>query len=46
MAEDSLRLGKELPPAYWRYARRWEMLGYPAFVAMIAIFFLMVLKPA
>jgi uncharacterized membrane protein len=46
MAEDSLRLGKELPLAYCRYARRWEMLGYPAFVAMIAIFFLMVLKPA
>ena len=46
MAEDCLRLGKELPPAYWRYARRWEMLGYPAFVAMIAIYFLMVLKPS
>jgi uncharacterized membrane protein len=46
MAEDSLRLGKPLPEAYWRYARYWEMLGYPAFVAMIAIYFLMVVKPS
>jgi uncharacterized membrane protein len=35
-----------LPPAYWRDARRWEWLGYPAFVAMISTYFLMVLKPA
>lgn len=35
-----------LPPAYWRYARIWEYLGYPAFVAMVAVYFLMVLKPA
>jgi uncharacterized membrane protein len=34
-----------LPPAYWRYARIWEYLGYPAFVAMVAVYFLMVLKP-
>jgi len=37
--------GTELPRAYWRYARRWELLGYPAFAAMAAIYFLMVLKP-
>ena len=35
-----------LPPAYRRYARRWEALGYPAFVAMLAVFYLMVAKPA
>lgn len=34
-----------LPDAYWRHARRWELLGYPAFVAMLAIFYLMVNKP-
>jgi uncharacterized membrane protein len=45
IAEDALRLGKELPAEYWRYARWWESLGYPAFVAMIAIYFLMVVKP-
>jgi uncharacterized membrane protein len=33
------------PALYWRYARWWEGLGYPAFVAMLAIFYLMVAKP-
>lgn len=33
------------PPLYWRYARRWEALGYPAFAAMLAVFYLMVAKP-
>lgn len=35
-----------LPPLYARYARRWEALGYPAFVAMAVVFYLMVNKPA
>jgi len=35
-----------LPPQYWRYARWWEALGYPAFVAMAVVFYLMVNKPA
>ena len=34
-----------LPPLYWRYARWWEALGYPAFVAMAVVFYLMVNKP-
>ena len=34
-----------LPPFYWRYARWWEALGYPAFVAMAVVFYLMVNKP-
>ena len=34
-----------LPAAYWRMARWWEGLGYPAFVAMLAVFALMVMKP-
>ena len=34
-----------LPPLYWRYARCWEALGYPAFVAMAVVFYLMVNKP-
>ncbi|WP_296225726.1 DUF2269 family protein [Ralstonia sp. UBA689] len=36
----------ELPPTYWRDARFWEWLGYPAFVAMVIVYFLMVTKPA
>ncbi len=35
-----------LPPLYWRYAHWWEALGYPAFVAMAVVFYLMVNKPA
>ena len=34
-----------LPAQYWRYARRWELLGYPAFIAMLAVYWLMVHKP-
>ena len=35
-----------LPALYWRYARMWECLGYPAFVALLVVYFLMVSKPA
>ena len=35
----------ELPDVYWRYAKRWELLGYPAFVAMLVIYYLMAAKP-
>jgi uncharacterized membrane protein len=34
-----------LPARYWEYARYWEWLGYPAFLAMFAVYGLMVLKP-
>ena len=34
-----------LPSLFWRYARYWEMLGYPAFVAMLVIYWLMINKP-
>jgi hypothetical protein len=34
-----------LPPLYARYQRYWELLGYPAFVAMVVVFWLMVNKP-
>ena len=34
-----------LPAMYWRYARYWEMLGYPAFAAMMGVYWLMVVKP-
>lgn len=37
---------RELPARYWQLARRWEALGYPAFVAMLLIYGLMVMKPA
>ena len=45
MADSAVTSGTALPERYWRYARRWEWLGYPAFAATVAIFFLMVVKP-
>lgn len=46
MAEHSVRTGEALPARYWRYARWWEGLGYPAFFAMLVVYFLMVNKPS
>lgn len=35
-----------LPPAYFRVMRWWFWLGWPAFLSVIGIFWLMVSKPA
>lgn len=45
LAREAARTGCELPPAYWRAFRRWIALGFPAFFAFLAVFYLMVLKP-
>jgi uncharacterized membrane protein len=45
MAREAARSGQPLPPRYWRFSKIWEALGYPAFAAMVAIFWLMVHKP-
>jgi uncharacterized membrane protein len=45
MAEQAAARNEALPDRYWRYARRWEWLGYPAFIAMLGVYFLMVAKP-
>ncbi len=46
LAQTAFAQSTALPPLYWRYARRWELLGYPAFVAMLIVFYLMVAKPS
>lgn len=46
LARQAHEAGREVPDQYWRDARLWEALGYPAFVAMAVVFFLMVNKPA
>ena len=46
MAERAAGEGAALPPLFWRYHRLWTALGFPAFFAFIAIFYLMVVKPA
>ncbi len=34
------------PAIYETYRRWWEGLGYPAFISMVVVFYLMVTKPA
>jgi uncharacterized membrane protein len=46
MSRRALHTGSALPPAYHRYMRYWFLLGWPAFFAVVAIFALMVFKPA
>jgi uncharacterized membrane protein len=46
LAGAAVRDGTELPPLYHRYMRIWFILGWPAFAAIIAIFYLMVAKPS
>lgn len=46
LAREAARQGRALPPAYARLALWWELLGYPAFAAMLAVTYLMVVKPS
>ncbi len=45
IAKASLDSGAPLPRLYFRYLRYWFILGWPAFAAVLAIFYLMVFKP-
>ena len=44
-AVDALATGSPLPALYHRYMRIWFILGWPAFMALVLVFFLMVFKP-
>jgi uncharacterized membrane protein len=46
LALQALRDGGPLPEAYQRAMRWWFRLGWPAFLGVVAIFWLMVMKPA
>lgn len=46
LAEAAARQGIALPKVYWTYHAVWTALGVPAFLAFIAIYYLMVVKPA
>ena len=35
-----------LPPIYYRYFKYWFCLGWPAFISLIIVFYLMTNKPA
>jgi uncharacterized membrane protein len=45
IAQAAVDDGTALPPLYWRYLRIWIVLGIPAFIALVAVFYLMVAKP-
>jgi uncharacterized membrane protein len=46
LAADAARDRIALPEKFHRYFRFWFALGWPAFIAVLAIFWLMVMKPA
>jgi uncharacterized membrane protein len=46
MARQAAAAGGELPDRYWRFLRWWVALGIVAFLALVAVFYLMVAKPA
>ena len=45
LAAAAIRGGTALDARFWRLARIWLVLGYPAFAAVLAILYLMVAKP-
>lgn len=45
LAGTAVSQAQPLPPRYHRLMRVWFALGWPAFLAMLAIFLLMVFKP-
>ena len=46
MAREAMAAAGPLPPRYWRFFRTWVALGVPAFLALVAVFYLMVARPA
>ena len=45
LAQAALADGGALPPAYERLFRIWFWLGWPAFIALLVVFYLMIAKP-
>jgi len=45
LSRQTLEKNTRLNATYYRYARTWLWLGIPAFISMIAVYFLMVFKP-
>jgi uncharacterized membrane protein len=46
IARAAVEEGTELPQRYYRLFRIWLLLGWPAYVSMLAIFVLMIFRPA
>lgn len=45
LARAAIESGMPLPPEYWRGMTTWISLGWPAFLAVLVIIYLMVAKP-
>jgi len=45
IAARSAAKGLPLPPEYYRIMRAWFWLGWPAFISLLGIFWLMAMKP-
>ncbi len=45
MAAEAVRSGTGLPERYHRLMRLWVRLGWPAFLSLLAIFYLMIARP-
>ena len=45
MIADSLKTGADLPGRYHRLFKIWFILGWPVFVGLLMVFFLMMVKP-
>lgn len=45
LARAAAAAGDPLPPSYHRLYRRWFAFGFPAFLAVLAIFWLMITRP-
>ncbi len=45
IAERAAASGSPLPPEYFRAMRLWFVLGWPAFLSLVVVFLLMVMKP-
>lgn len=45
MAARAAAEGSALPARYWQLARIWTLLGFPAFITLLGVYWLMVAKP-
>ncbi|MBV8094248.1 MAG: DUF2269 domain-containing protein [Acetobacteraceae bacterium] len=45
LARGALEINRPLPDLYFRYSRYWFILGWPAFLGVLGIFYLMIFKP-
>jgi uncharacterized membrane protein len=45
MVKEALKSGEDLTPRYNRLFKIWFLLGWPAFIGLVIVFFLMVMKP-